>query len=166
MCLSKRVICLLQVLHGEACYFVKKAFKPRMYLCHEKQGNWIGKSSSVTSLKTGEHIRWPGEGSGALFPLAHGVRVVPGFPGPACGFSCRHAEISSFTYTLSRRYACNSFSWCSHVCMRFLINLLYAVRQSFAECNSGLYFFLPFYLCCGGVLFFFNISAIPSGGGK
>lgn len=137
-----------------------------MYLCHEKQGNWNGKSSSITSLETRPHLRWPGEGSGALFPWHKESEWSQVFQDLHVDLAVGTQKLISFTHTLSRQYACNSFSCCSRVCMRFLINLLSAVRQSFAECNSVLYFFLPFYLCCGGGVFFFNISAIPSGGGK
>lgn len=45
-----------------------------------------------------------------------------------------------------------------HVCF-FLIDLFSAIRYSFAECISGLYFFFSsFFFLCGGGCFFFLMS--------
>jgi len=46
--------------------------------------------------------------------------------------------------------------------MCFLINLFSAVRQSFAECNTGLYFFLAFFLGGGGV-FLISLQSLLGG---
>lgn len=146
------------------CYFLKKPFKHMMDLCKGKQGHWSGKSSSITSLKTGPHLRCFWGESGTLFHLAHRVRAVPSFPRSALDLGVGTSKLIGFPYRLSRQFACNSSSCCSHARLCVLSNPFSAVRQSFAECSSGLYFLVPLFLCFGGRIFWYLCN--PSWWGK